>query len=80
MYKKEVYKHARKICIEKNGFGVCKKEYWFFDCADLYIEMLILLNCELIDKCKTCTYLLRWIVEMLQQKWDTIGFIEFELA
>ena len=79
MYK-EVNKHTHKIRIERNRFGVCKKEYWFFDWIDFYIEMLILLNCELIDQYKTCRYLLGWILEILQEKWDTIRFIEFEVA
>ena len=69
-----------RFALKKIGLVFAKKEYWFFDCVDLYIEMLILLNCELIDHCKTCTYLLRWILEILQQKWDTIRFIEFEVA
>lgn len=69
-----------RFALKKIGLVFAKKEYCFFDCVDLYIEMLILLNCELIDQCKTCTYLLRWILEILQQKWDTIRFIEFEVA
>ena len=69
-----------RFALKKIGLVFAKKEYWFFDCVNLYIEMLILLNCELIDQCKTCTYLLRWILEILQQKWDTIRFIEFEVA
>ena len=80
MFKKEVNRHARKISIERNRFGVCKKEYWFLDWVDLYIEILFLLNCELIDQCRTCRCLLGWILEILEQKWDTIRFIEFELA
>lgn len=80
MFKKEVNRHARKISIERNRFGVCKKEYWFLDWVDLYIEILFLLNCELIDQCRTCRCLLGWILEILEQKRDTIRFIEFELA
>ena len=42
--------------------------------------MLILLNWELIGQCRTCTNILRWVLEILEQKWDTIRFISFEKA
>ena len=79
MTKKVISKHSRKIRISQNRFGVCKKEYWFFDCVDLY-KLLILLNCEFLGKCKTCTYIIRWIIDILMQKWDTIRFVDFDLA
>ena len=80
MFKKEVNQHARKIRTERNRFGICKKEYWFLDWVDMYIEILFLLNCELTDQCRTCRYLLGWLLEILEQKWDTMRFINFELA
>lgn len=68
--KKNVSKHSRKIELNRGRYGVCKKEFWYFDCIDLYIELLILLNCELIGKCRICRHILRWVVEILQNKWD----------
>lgn len=78
MSTKKVSVHSRKIEIERGRYGVCKKEYWKFDCVDLYIELLILLNCELIGKCRSCTNLLKWIIDILKNKWDDIKFINFE--
>ena len=49
-----------------------------FDCVDLYVELLILLNCEFLGKCKTCTYIIKWIIDILMQKWDTIRFVDFD--
>ena len=51
-----------------------------FDCVDLYVELLILLNCEFLGKCKTCTYIIKWIIDILMQKWDTIRFVDFDTA
>ena len=75
---KQISKHSRRINIDR--FGVCEKEYWYFDCVDLYIELLVLLNCKIIGECKTCTSLLKWIVNILINKWDTIKFIELNNA
>ena len=61
-------------------FGVCKNEYWYFDCVDLYIELLILLNCNFIGACRPCTYILKWIIKILIEKWDTVRFVDFEFA
>ena len=63
--KKKVTKHSRKIKIDRGRYCVCKKEYWYLDCVDLYIEMLILLNWELIGQCRTCTNILRWVLERI---------------
>ena len=60
--------------------GVCKKEYWYFDYVDLYIELLILLNCSFIGACRPCTYILKWIIKILIEKWDTVRFVDFEFA
>ena len=72
--------HSRKIYLDRGRYGVCKKEYYHFDWVDLYLEMLILLNCELIGKCRPCTNILKWIIEILYEKWDDIRFINFEKA
>lgn len=42
--------------------------------------MLILLNCEFIGKYRPCTNILKWIIEILYDKWDNIRFINFEKA
>ena len=78
--KKNVNKHSRKIYVDRGRYGVCKKEYYHFDCVDLYLEMLILLNCEFIGKCRPCTNISKWIIEILYEKWDDIRFINFEKA
>ena len=39
-----------------------------FDCIDLYIELLVLLNCEILDKCRPCRHFLVWIIQILNSK------------
>ena len=50
------------------------------DCIDLFIELLILTNCQFMDKCRPCRHLLRFVVDVLRSKWDDIRFIDFEEA
>ena len=61
-------------------YGVTKWQIQDLDCIELYIELLILLNCELIDRCKPCKHFLGWVIETLEYKWDTIKYIEFDEA
>ena len=46
----------------------------------LLIEVGILSNCKYIDKCRPCRHLLTFALDVLQQKWDEIRFINFEKA
>ena len=78
--KKKVSKYSPRFDIDHARFGVCEKEYWYFDCVDLYIELLMLLNCKFISTCRTCTFLLKWIINILIEKWDTIRFVELDNA
>lgn len=71
---------SQKIEIERGRYGVCKKQYWNLDCVNLYIELLILLNCELISASHPCTNLLRFVVEITRNKWDNIRFFDFECS
>lgn len=48
--------------------------------VDLYIELLILVNCCFIDKCRPCKQHLKFVVDLLINKWDDIRFIKFEDA
>ena len=61
-------------------YGVTKWQIQDLDCIELYIELLILLNCELIDRCKPCKHFLGWVIETSEYKWDTIKYIEFDEA
>lgn len=61
----------------KKRFGVNYFQYKELDCIDLYIEMLILLNCE---RCRVCIHLLKWVVKILVKKWEDIRFINVEEA
>ena len=69
-----------KIDMARRRYGIAKWQYETFDCVDLYIELLILINCQFIDKCRPCCHLLKWVIDILLDKWDTIKFIEFEEA
>ena len=44
------------------------------------MELLILTNCQFMDKCRSCRHLLRFVVDVLRSKWDDIGFIDFDEA
>lgn len=70
--------YSQKIEIESGSYGACKKQCWNLDRVDLYIELLILLNCGLIGVCRLCTNLLKYVVQILRNKWDNIRFIDFE--
>ena len=62
-----------KIDFGRKRYGAAKWQYENFDCVDLYIELLILLNCQFIDRC-------RWIIEILHDKWDNVRFIDLDEA
>ena len=55
--------HSRKIEINRKRYEVYKYQYWEMDCIDLFIELLILLNCQFICACRPCTNLLKYVVE-----------------
>lgn len=75
---KAVTKYSRKINVEHSRFGVLYNDYAYFDCVDLYIELLLLLNCEIIDVCRTCQSLIKWVTDLLVEKWDTLRFIKLD--
>ena len=66
-----------KIDFARRSYGATKWQYEQFDCVDLYIELLILLNYQFIDRCGPCRHFLKWVIDILLKKWDTIRFIEF---
>ena len=70
----------QKIDFCRGVYGVRRWQYEHFDCIDLYIELLILISCEIIDNCRPCHLFLKWIVQLLIYKWDTIRYIEFAEA
>ena len=50
------------------------------DSVDLYTEMLFYLHCNILDKYRTWSNLLRRMVPILEEKWDSIRFIDFDEA
>lgn len=73
-------KSHQRTEMTRKRYGVCKWQYDQLDCIDLYIELLILLNCELIDRCQPCRHFLTFVLDCFKIKWDDIKFIEFEKA
>lgn len=59
---------------KKKRFGVAKWHYRQLHCIDLFIELLILSNCQFMDKCQPCRHLLGFAVNVLRSKWDGIRF------
>lgn len=68
------------IEISKKLYGVRKYRYQELDCIDLFLEIIHLLRCEQIDKCRVCRKFLAWTIEILIKEWDTVRFIELEDA
>ena len=76
----ENLKFRYKLDFNRKRFGASKWQLEKFDCIDLYIELLVLINCEILDKCRPCRHFLVWIIKILSCKWDTIRYIELEDA
>lgn len=72
--------HSQRMEFKKKRFGVAKWHYKQLDCIDLFIKLLILTSCQLMDKCRPCRHLLRFRVNVLRSKWDDIRFIDFDEA
>lgn len=73
-------KSYQRIELENKRYGVTLWQCNHLDCVDLYIELLNLLNCEILGRCRPCRCNLKFILKYLIKKWDTIKFIEFEKA
>lgn len=71
---------SQRMEFKKKRFGVSEWHYKQLDCIDLFMELLILTNCQFMDKCRSCRHLLRFVVDVLRSKWDDIGFINFDEA
>ena len=57
--KKKMAKEALRIDFRNKRYGVARWQYEKLDCIDLYMEMLILINCRFIGTCRPCTHLLK---------------------
>ena len=64
----------------RNRFEAAKRHYEKLDCVDSYIELLILINCCFLNKCRPCRHHLKYVIDLLIEKWDDIRFIKFEDA
>ena len=73
-------KRYQRTEFNKKRFGVCKWQYRKFDCIDLFIELLILINCRFISECRLCGHLLSHVLDILRYKQDEIRYINFEKA
>ena len=73
-------REALRIDFRKKRYGVARWQYEKLDCIDLYMEMLILINCRFIGTCHPGTSLLKWILDTLNRKWDNNRFIELKEA
>ena len=76
---KTVTKYSCKINVKHSRFGVLYNDYAYFDCVELYIEPL-LLNCKIIDVCRTCQSLMKWVIDFLVEKWDMLRFLKLDAA
>ena len=76
----ENLKFRYKLDFNRKRYGASKWQLEEFDCIDLYMELLVLLNCKILDICRPCRHFLVWFIQILNCKWDTIRYIELEDA
>lgn len=69
---------STRMDFAKNSFGVRRWEYHEkLDEIDLLIEIGILSNCKIINRCRPCRFLLRHAIDFCMIKWDKFCFINF---
>ena len=73
-------KNSLQMNINRGLFGVRKWQYEKLDDIDLLGEISILIDCELLGKCRACTKHLKWIIEILKERWDSDNNVDFEEA
>ena len=73
-------KNSLQMNINRGLFGVRKWQYEKLDDIDLLSEISILIDCELLGKCRACTKHLKWIIEILKERWDSDNNVDFEEA
>ena len=73
-------KNSLRMNINCSLFGVRKWQYEKLDDIDLLGEISVLMDCELLGKCRACTKHLNWIIEILKERWDSDINVNFENA
>ena len=58
-------------------YGVTKYEYEMLDDIDLLCEIGFLIQCDIIDRCRSCIQLLKFAIKILLNRCDEIRFIIF---
>ena len=59
------------------SYGVTKYQLEMLDDIELLCEIGFLINCDIIDKCRSCRQLLKFSIKILLNRWDEIRFINF---
>ena len=59
------------------SYGVTKYQYEKLDDVELLCKIGFLINCEMIDRCRSCRHLLKFCIKILLKRWDEIRFINF---
>ena len=57
-----------KLDISRGSYGVRKYQYEQFDIVVLYIELIILVGCQLIGCFRPCTRLLKFVVDIFLKR------------
>ena len=66
-----------RLQIKNKRFGVNRWMLENLDDIDLLYEVCILSSCDEIKHCSCRKHLLKWCLEILQNRWDEIRFINF---
>lgn len=66
-----------RLQIKNKRFGVNRWMLENSDDIDLLYEVCILSSCDEIKHCSCRKHLLKWCLEILQNRWDEIRFINF---
>ena len=66
-----------RLYIKKKCYGVNRWMLENLDAIDLLYEVDVLSSCNEIKHCSCCKHLLKWCLEILQNRWEEIRFINF---
>ena len=69
-----------KVNYEKGLFGIRKWQFAHLDDIDLLFEISIFSSCLMSGQCRPCRKHLTWCMEILQERWNYIDYIDFYSA
>ena len=69
-----------KVNCQKDLFGIKKWHFARLGDIDLVCEVTIFSSCLMSGQCRLCRRHLKWCLEILQERWNYIDYIDFYSA